>query len=397
VKPSSEYDSVSVEPHSSSLEHDLEAMPNSGTPQKAVLGILAALSIAHLLNDTMQSLIPAIYPVLKHSFQLTFTQIGLITLANQLTASLLQPLVGWYTDRKPLPYSLPIGMGFTLIGLGLLSAAWNFEVILVSVALVGVGSLFQVGGNAGTSIGPLLAALIIVPGGQAEIKWFSLIALVGIILLYQVGHWYVKNTHLLKVKSHSHAHVLKLSPRQVSMSIGLLMALVFSKYVYLASMTSYYTFFLIHKFNVSVQMSQVYLFVFLFAVAAGTIIGGPVGDRFGRKNVIWVSILGITPFTLLLPHVSLEWVIVLSIVIGVIMASAFSAIVVFAQELVPGKVGMIAGLFFGLAFGLAGIGSAVLGKLIDMTNISFVFEVCSFLPLLGLLTMFLPDLERPRK
>ena len=401
------------------MESPIEVNP--GTPQKAVLGILAALSIAHLLNDTMQSLIPAIYPVLKHSFQLTFTQIGLITLANQLTASLLQPLVGWYTDRKPLPYSLSIGMGFTLAGLGLLSVAWNFEVILVSVALVGVGSsvfhpeasrvarmasggrhgfaqsLFQVGGNAGTSIGPLLAALIIVPGGQSEIKWFSLIALVGIILLYQVGHWYVKNTHLLKAKSHTHAYVSKLSPRQVTVAIGLLMGLVFSKYVYLASMTSYYTFFLMHKFHVSVQMSQVYLFIFLFAVAAGTIIGGPVGDKFGRKNVIWVSILGITPFTLLLPHVSLEWVVALSIVIGVVMASAFSAIVVFAQELVPGKVGMIAGLFFGLAFGLAGIGSAVLGKLIDMTSIDYVFEFCSFLPLLGMLTIFLPDLENKRE
>jgi len=320
-----------------------------------------------------------------------------------------------------LPYSLPIGMAFTLGGLGLLSVAWNFEVILVSVALVGVGSsvfhpeasrvarmasggrhgfaqsLFQVGGNAGTSIGPLLAALIIVPGGQSEIKWFSLIALVGIILLYQVGHWYVKNTHLLKAKSHSHAHVSKLSQKQVTVAIGLLMALVFSKYVYLASMTSYYTFFLMHKFNVSVQMSQVYLFFFLFAVAAGTIIGGPVGDKFGRKNVIWVSILGVTPFTLLLPHVSLLWVTILSGIIGVILASAFSAIVVYAQELVPGKVGMIAGLFFGLAFGLAGIGSAVLGKVIDHTGIVFVFDCCSFLPLLGVLTVFLPDLEKTNR
>jgi FSR family fosmidomycin resistance protein-like MFS transporter len=419
-KPESNDESISMETLSPDVGTADNAAVNAGMPQKAVLGILAALSIAHLLNDTMQSLIPAIYPVLKHSFQLTFTQIGLITLANQLTASLLQPLVGWYTDRKPLPYSLSIGMGFTLAGLGLLSVAWNFEVILVSVALVGVGSsvfhpeasrvarmasggrhgfaqsLFQVGGNAGTSIGPLLAALIIVPGGQSEIKWFSLIALVGIILLYQVGHWYVKNTHLLKAKSHNHAHVSKLSPLQVRVAIGLLMGLVFSKYVYLASMTSYYTFFLIHKFNVSVQMSQVYLFIFLFAVAAGTIIGGPVGDKFGRKNVIWVSILGITPFTLVLPHVSLGWVVALSIVIGVVMASAFSAIVVFAQELVPGKVGMIAGLFFGLAFGLAGIGSAVLGKLIDMTSIGAVFEFCSFLPLLGMLTIFLPDLENTK-
>jgi FSR family fosmidomycin resistance protein-like MFS transporter len=420
-KPEKIDESVSIETLSPNVETESQAEINPGTPQKAVLGILAALSIAHLLNDTMQSLIPAIYPVLKHSFQLTFTQIGLITLANQLTASLLQPLVGWYTDRRPLPYSLSIGMGFTLAGLGLLSAAWNFEVILLSVALVGVGSsvfhpeasrvarmasggrhgfaqsLFQVGGNAGTSFGPLLAALIIVPGGQAEIKWFSLIALAGIMLLYRVGNWYVDNTHLLKPKGHAHVHANGLSPGRVTVAIGLLMALVFSKYIYLASMTSYYTFFLMHKFNVSVQMSQVYLFVFLFAVAAGTIIGGPVGDKFGRKNVIWVSILGVTPFTLLLPHVSLMGVTILSVIIGVILASAFSAIVVYAQELVPGKVGMIAGLFFGLAFGLAGIGSAVLGKVADMTSIGFVFELCSFLPLLGLLTMFLPDLEKGKR
>jgi len=421
VNPSPEKESISVEPHSASVETDAEAAPNKGVPQKAVLGILIALSVAHLLNDTMQSLIPAIYPILKHSFQLSFTQIGLITLANQLTASLLQPLVGWYTDRRPLPYSLSIGMTFTLAGLGLLSAAANFTMILFSVALVGVGSsvfhpeasrvarmasggrhgfaqsLFQVGGNAGTSLGPLLAALIIVAGGQTEIKWFCLIALVGIMLLYRVGEWYVANTHLLKPKGHAQAHLTGLSPRQVTVAIGLLMALVFSKYIYLASMTSYYTFFLIHKFHVSVQMAQVYLFVFLFAVAAGTIIGGPVGDKFGRKNVIWVSILGITPFTLLLPHVPLMGVVILSVIIGVIMASAFSAIVVFAQELVPGKVGMIAGLFFGLAFGLAGIGSAVLGKMIDMTSIDFVFTCCSFLPLIGLLTAFLPDLEKQKK
>jgi len=421
MSTSPENESISVEPHSASVETDAEAAPNKGVPQKAVLGILIALSVAHLLNHTMQSLIPAIYPILKHSFQLSFSQIGLITLANQLTASLLQPLVGWYTDRRPLPYSLSIGMTFTLAGLGLLSAASNFAMILFSVALVGVGSsvfhpeasrvarmasggrhgfaqsLFQVGGNAGTSLGPLLAALIIVTGGQTEIKWFCLIALVGIMLLYRVGEWYVANTHLLKPKEHAHAHLTGLSPRRVTVAIGLLMALVFSKYIYLASMTSYYTFFLIHKFHVSVQMAQVYLFVFLFAVAAGTIIGGPVGDKFGRKNVIWVSILGIAPFTLLLPHVPLMGVIILSVIIGVIMASAFSAIVVFAQELVPGKVGMIAGLFFGLAFGLAGIGSAVLGKMIDLTSIDFVFTCCSFLPLIGLLTAFLPDLEVQKK
>jgi FSR family fosmidomycin resistance protein-like MFS transporter len=378
---------------------------------------LIALSVSHLLNDTMQSIIPAIYPVLKTSFTLSFTQIGLITLTNQLTASLLQPLVGWYTDRKPQPFSLAIGMGFTLAGLGLLSVAGNFETILVSVALVGVGSsvfhpeasrvarmasggrhgfaqsLFQVGGNAGTSLGPLLAALIIVPGGQGEIKWFCLIALVGMVLLQRVGVWYSANPARLPGQAHATAKSAGLSPARVRFCIAVLIALVFSKYIYLASMTSYYTFFLIHKFGVSVQGSQFYLFVFLFAVAAGTIIGGPVGDRIGRKRVIWASILGVAPFTLLLPHVPLAGVVTLSIVIGVILASAFSAIVVYAQELIPGKVGMISGLFFGLAFGLAGIGSAALGKVADITSLYFVFDLCSFLPLLGLLTVFLPDLE----
>ena len=411
---------VSAESSSPTIgANDDEVTVDTDAP-KTVLGILVALSVSHLLNDTMQSLIPAIYPVLKQSFQLSFTQIGLITLTNQMTASLLQPLVGWQTDRRPLPFSLPIGMGFTLLGLGLLSLAANFGMILISVALVGVGSsvfhpeasrvarmasggrhgfaqsLFQVGGNAGTSLGPLLAALIIVPGGQQEIKWFCFIALVGIALLYRVGHWYRAHLHLLKIKSHAHAQATSLSSGKVAASIAILIALIFSKYFYLASMTSYYTFFLIDRFQVSVQGAQFYLFLFLFAVAAGTIIGGPLGDRFGRKNVIWASILGVTPFTLLLPHVPLYGVAVLSVIIGLILASAFSAIVVYAQELVPGKVGMIAGLFFGLALGLAGIGSAVLGKLADLTSVTFVFDVCSFLPLLGLLTAFLPNLEQKK-
>ncbi|MCE0496330.1 MAG: MFS transporter [Methylacidiphilales bacterium] len=399
------------------LETD-EPPQRQGEVQSAtVLGVLIALSVSHLLNDTMQSLIPAIYPVLKTSFNLSFTQIGLITLANQLTASLLQPLVGWYTDRKPQPFSLAIGMGFTLAGLGLLSVAGNFEMVLVSVALVGVGSsvfhpeasrvarmasggrhgfaqsLFQVGGNAGTSFGPLLAALIIVPGGQREIKWFCLIALAGIVLLQRVGAWYVANPMRLPGKAHATAKSATLPATRVRFCIAVLIALVFSKYIYLASMTSYYMFFLIHKFGLSVQVAQVDLFIFLFAVAAGTIIGGPVGDRIGRKRVIWASILGVAPFTLLLPHVPLAGVVALSIVIGMILASAFSAIVVYAQELIPGKVGMIAGLFFGLAFGLAGLGSAALGKLADLTSLTFVFDFCSFLPLLGVLAVFLPDLE----
>jgi len=383
-----------------------------------VPAILFALSFSHLLNDTMQSLLPAIYPLLKTSFQLSFTQIGLITLTNQLTASLLQPLVGFYTDRYPKPYALALGMGFTLAGLVLLALAGNFGLILVAAALVGMGSsvfhpeasrvarmasggrhgfaqsLFQVGGNAGTSFGPLLAALIIVPHGRGEVLWFSLVALTGIVVLTYVGHWYRENSHRLITPSKTRAGAAPLDSRKVFLAIAILVVLVFSKYFYLTSMTSYYTFYVIQKFHLSIQSSQYFLFVFLFAVAAGTIIGGPLGDRFGRKRIIWASILGVAPFTLLLPYANLVETAILTVFIGVILASAFSAIVVYAQELVPGNVGMIAGLFFGLAFGMAGIGSAVLGKLADFTSISYVFQVCSFLPLLGILTWFLPNIEK---
>ena len=389
-------------------------------PHQTVLAILFALSFSHLLNDTMQSLLPAIYPLLKTSFQLSFAQIGLITLTNQLTASLLQPMVGFYTDKYPKPYSLAVGMGFTLAGLVLLALAAHFVTILLAAALVGMGSsvfhpeasrvarmasggrhgfaqsLFQVGGNAGTSFGPLLAALIIVPYGRVQVLWFSLIALTGMVVLTKVGHWYRRNTHRLKPRAGHHSGHTPLSSRKVVFSLGVLIVLVFSKYFYLASMTSYYTFYLMGKFQLSVQAAQYFLFIFLFAVAAGTIIGGPLGDRFGRKHIIWASILGVAPFTLLLPYANLWETGILTVVIGVILASAFSAIVVYAQELVPGQVGMIAGLFFGLAFGMAGIGSAVLGKLADYTSINFVFLVCSFLPLLGLLTGFLPDLEKKK-
>jgi FSR family fosmidomycin resistance protein-like MFS transporter len=389
-------------------------------PQNTVLAILFALSFSHLLNDTMQSLLPAIYPLLKTSFHLSFAQVGLITLTNQLTASLLQPLVGLYTDRYPKPYSLAVGMGFTLVGIVLLGLADNFAIILVAAALVGMGSsvfhpeasrvarmasggrhgfaqsLFQVGGNAGTSFGPLLAALLIVPGGRIEVLWFSLVALAGIVVLTNVGHWYRENTHRLKPSVKAHAGGSTLPSRKVFLALAILVALVFSKYFYLTSMTSYYTFFLIQKFQLSVQTSQYFLFVFLFAVAAGTIIGGPLGDRFGRKRVIWASILGVAPFTLLLPYANLVECGILTAIIGIILASAFSAIVVYAQELVPGKVGMITGLFFGLAFGMGGIGSAVLGQLADVTSITYVFEVCSFLPLIGVLTWFLPDMERKK-
>jgi FSR family fosmidomycin resistance protein-like MFS transporter len=388
--------------------------------ENTVFAVLIAISVSHLLNDTIQSVIPAIYPVLKSSFHLSFTQIGLITLTFQLTASLLQPFVGLYTDHHPKPYSLAIGMGFTLLGLLLLSMAGDFPMILCSAALVGMGSsifhpeasrlarmasggrlgfaqsIFQVGGNAGTSLGPLLAALIIVPRGQHSISWFSLVALLAIVVLSNVGHWYKRNLFRIKTSAHRKARAGQpvLSRRRVGLSLAVLIALMFSKFFYLSSMTNYYTFYLIGKFHISVQGAQMLLFLFLFSVAAGTIIGGHLGDLFGRKYVIWVSILGVAPFTLLLPYTNLFWTGVLTIFIGLILASAFSAILVYAQELVPGKVGTISGLFFGFAFGMAGVGSAVLGKLADQTSINFVFNVCSFLPLIGLLTGFLPNLGK---
>jgi FSR family fosmidomycin resistance protein-like MFS transporter len=393
---------------------------NRHSGESTVFAVLIAISFSHLLNDAIQSVIPAIYPILKASFHLNFTQIGLITLTFQLTASLLQPFVGLYTDHRPKPYSLAIGMGFTLIGLVLLSTASNFGTILCSSALVGTGSsifhpeasrlarmasggrhgfaqsLFQVGGNAGTSLGPLLAALIIVPRGQSSVAWFSLMALLAIGVLGNVGVWYKGNMFRIKGRSLAKGRNGNpiLSKKKILLALVVLIALIFSKFFYLTSLTNYYTFFLIGKFHLPVQTAQMYLFLFLAAVAAGTIIGGPFGDRFGRKHVIWISILGVAPFTLLLPYANLFWTAVLTVIIGVILASAFSAILVYAQDLVPGKVGMIAGLFFGFAFGMAGIGSAVLGRLADHTSIEFVFRVCAFLPLLGLLTGFLPDIER---
>ncbi|WP_291910819.1 MFS transporter [Chitinophaga sp. CB10] len=387
--------------------------------QQTVFSILIALSFTHLLNDTMQSLIPAIYPLVKDSLKLSYSQVGLITLTFQMSASILQPLVGLYTDKKPQPYSLAIGMGFTLIGLVSLAFSHTFAMVLVSVALTGVGSaifhpeasrlahmasggkhgmaqsLFQVGGNAGSSLGPLLAAAIIVPFGQFNVIWFSLAALLAIVVMLRISKWYTQNMHRAKPKkAANHIEKAKLPTSTVIFSLVILLVLIFSKYFYMASMTSYYTFYLINKFHVSVQSAQVYLFVFLFAVAAGTFFGGPLGDRIGRKYVIWISILGVAPFSLLLPHASLFWTVVLSVFIGVILSSAFSAILVYAQELVPGKVGMIAGLFFGLAFGMAGVGSALLGKLADSTSIDYVYKVCAYLPLIGLLTGFLPNLEK---
>ncbi|MEX3946636.1 MFS transporter [Paraburkholderia sp. EG287B] len=392
--------------------------PAAGAVQRTVYSVLGAISFSHLLNDMIQSLILAIYPMLKDNFSLSFTQIGLITLTYQITASMLQPLVGFFTDKRPLPYSLPVGMGFTLCGLLLMSVAPTFGVLLVAAALVGCGSsvfhpessrvarmasggrhglaqsLFQVGGNAGTSLGPLLAAVIVIPHGQRSIAWFSAAALVGMVVLTQIGRWY-KAHPAMKKKRAEVAHVT-LSRKRVATAMGVLVLLVFSKYFYLASINSYFTFYLIDRFHLSVQAAQIHLFVFLAAVAAGTIIGGPVGDRIGRKYVIWVSILGVAPFTLLLPYANLFWTGVLTVIIGVVLASAFSAILVYAQELIPGKVGMVAGLFFGFAFGLGGIGAAVLGQLADATSIGFVYKVCSFLPLIGVLTVLLPDVEGKR-
>lgn len=383
---------------------------------KTVYPVLIAISLSHLLNDTLQSVIPAIYPVVKDAFRLSFAQIGLITLTFQLLASLLQPFVGLYTDRKPQPYSLAVGMVFTLIGLVLLSRAPSFGILIFAVALVGIGSsifhpeasrlahmasggrrgmaqsIFQLGGNFGSSIGPLLAALIIVPYGQSNIIWFSVLALLAIFILVNIGGWYKRKIRIMARRPGSDAlHIQVLPKKKLIFSVIILLVLIFSKYIYLSSMTSYYTFYTISKFGVTVQSSQIYLFIFLFAVAAGTIIGGPLGDRFGRKYVIWASILGVAPFSMLLPHANLFWTIVLTIPIGLILASAFSAILVYAHELFPGKVGLISGLFFGFAFGIGGIGSALLGVLADRTSIGYVYQVCAYLPLIGLITAFLPN------
>jgi FSR family fosmidomycin resistance protein-like MFS transporter len=390
--------------------------------EKTGFRILGAISFAHFLNDMIQSLILSIYPLLKGNFHLSFTQIGLITLTYQITASILQPVVGLYTDKHPKPYSLALGMGFTLIGLLLLSVAPTYGILLVAAALVGTGSsifhpessrvarmasggrhglaqsLFQVGGNVGSSMGPLLAAWIIIPHGQTSIAWFSLAALLAILILWNIGNWYKQERAQSKGKpAKAHREPVVLPRKKVMLSMGILMLLIFSKYFYLASISSYFTFYLINKFQLSVQSAQIHLFVFLFAVAAGTVFGGPIGDRVGRKLVIWVSILGVAPFTLMLPYANLFWTGILTVVIGVILASAFSAILVFAQELVPGKVGTVSGLFFGFAFGMGGIGAAALGKLADVTDINFVYHVCSFLPLIGLLAAFLPNLEEYRK
>jgi len=404
------------------MSQNLEAaLPEpSLAPQLTAFGVLYGLSLSHFLNDTVQAVIPAVYPLLKSTHHLTFTQIGMITLTFQMTASLLQPLVGFYTDRRPKPYSLTLGMGATLVGLLMLAQAHSLTMILISAALVGLGSsifhpeasrlaqiasggrhgfaqsLFQVGGNLGSSFGPLLAAWIVMPRGQSAIAYFAVFALLAMGVLYRLGIWYQQQLTILAPRR---SKVGKRSARpltnsQVAFAISILVVLILSKYFYLVSLSNYYTFFLIDKFQISVEASQLCLFAFLFAVAAGTIAGGPIGDRFGRKRVIWGSIFGVTPFSLALPYANLPVTIILSMFAGVILASAFSAILVFAQELMPGRVGMVAGLFFGFAFGVSGVASALLGVWADRTSIETIFQYCAYFPILGFLAILLPRIEK---
>ncbi len=397
------------------------SVDGSALAQKTVYSVLFSIAFAHLLNDLMQAVIPSTYPILKENFNLTFTQIGLITFVFQLTSSLLQPFVGFYTDKKPKPYSLVAAMIFSISGLALLSVSGSFWMLLVSVGIVGIGSsifhpeasrvaflgsggkrglaqsIFQLGGNAGSAIGPLLVALVVAPHGQSYVIWFVIAGILGIILLSRIAIWY-QNHMILKAskKAILEEEIVHLSNRKITISIIVLLLLIFSKFFYMASMSSYFTFYLISKFSMSVQDSQFYLFLFLASVAAGTLIGGPLGDHFGRKYIIWFSILGAAPFTLLLPYANLFWTGVLAVIIGIIIASAFSAILVFAQELKPGKVGMISGLFFGFAFGMGGLGSAVLGYIADKTSIEYVYKISSFLPLIGILAYFLPNIQKKK-
>jgi FSR family fosmidomycin resistance protein-like MFS transporter len=393
-----------------------QAVISAPRPGATVFPVLGAISFCHLLNDMMQALLPAVYPILKGGFDLSFAQVGLLTLVYQATASVLQPFIGFYTDRRPLPYSLPIGMAASLAGLLTLAFAPSFPVLLAGGMLLGLGSsvfhpessrlarlasggahglaqsLFQVGGNFGSALGPLLAAFVVLPRGQHGLAWFALAALGGMVILTALGRWYERNGHARRPKSVAVQHHPSLSGRQVSRAMAVLVVLIFSKYVYLASITSFYVFYLMQRFALSIRDAQICQFVFFGAVAAGTIIGGPVGDRIGRKTVIWVSILGVLPFTLVLPWVGLAATIGLSVMIGLILSSAFPAIVVYAQELMPGRVGMVSGLFFGLIFGVGGIAAALLGSLADRMGIGFVYQICSFLPAIGLLAALLPDL-----
>lgn len=390
---------------------------------KTALNILFLLGLSHMFNDILQSIISAIYPLLKDSLLLTFAQIGIISLVFQLSSSIFQPIIGLVTDKKPQPYSLVIGMSLNLIGILTLSISHSLGMVLIAVFLTGLGSsifhpeasrlaymasggkygmaqsLFQVGGNLGGSLGPLLVAYIITPYGQQNIAWFGIIALISISVMFVISKWYKNNMYRLQVKKElkkedeTFENVKKASAipqKKIVFAISILLVLIFSKYVYMASLTSYYTFYLIDKFAITTRNAQILLFVFLFAVALGTLLGGPIGDRIGRKYVIWGSILGVAPFTLMMPHVGLVATCVLSVVIGFILSSAFSAILVYAQELIPGKVGLIGGLFFGFAFGVAGIASAILGKIADQTSIQYIYNICAYLPLIGLITIFLP-------
>ena len=383
----------------------------------ATFPVLFAISFSHLLNDMMQSLLPAMYPILKQNYALDFGQVGLITLAFQLTASLLQPVVGLYTDRRPLPYSLPVGMGATLCGLILLAYAGHFWSLLLAACLVGLGSsvfhpeasrvsrmasggrfglaqsIFQVGGNAGQATGPLLAAFIVIPHGQSSVAWFSAAALLAMAVLATVGRWYA--ARISAPAAARTGTITPVMPRgRTAWTLAILILLLFSKFFYVSSLTTFYTFYTIQTFGVSVQTSQVLLFLFLGAFAMGVMAGGPIGDRIGRKRVIWFSILGVLPFTLALPYANLAGTAVLTVIIGLVLASASSAIIVYAQELIPGNVGLVNGLFFGLAFGLGGLGAAALGELIDLTSIATVYRICAYLPALGLLAVFLPDMRR---
>jgi len=385
--------------------------------QKTVYSILFSVAIAHLLNDLLQAVIPAVYPILKDKYHLTFTQIGLITFAYQLAASILQPFVGFYTDKKPQPYSKIFGMLFTLAGIILLSYATSFGIILVSVVLVGIGSsifhpeasrvsylasggkrglaqsIFQIGGNTGTAVGPLLIAWIVVPNDQHYIIWFGIIAILAIGVLWRIGNWY--RDHLSLTAGTKKDIVLPdLSQQRIVWSVIILLVLIFSKYFYIASITSYFTFYLIDKFHLSVEDAQYHLFIFLLALAVGTLLGGPLGDKFGRKYVIWFSVLGVAPFALLLPYADLFWTTILSVIIGTLLASAFPAILVYAQELLPKKLGMVSGLFYGFAFGMGGLGAALLGYLAEKTSISYVYDVCAYLPLIGIIAVFLPNLKK---
>lgn len=387
--------------------------------QKTVYSILFSIAVAHLLNDLLQAVIPASYPILKDKYNLTFTQIGFITFSYQMAASLLQPFVGFYTDKNPKPYSKMYGMLFTLSGIILLSYASSFEIILLSVILVGIGSsifhpeasrvsylasggrrglaqsIFQIGGNMGTAIGPLLVAWIVVPNDQHYIIWFAVAALLALSVLWRIGKWYHNHLNLNYGKKKDIV-LPDVSPTRIIVSVIILLVLIFSKYFYIASITSYFTFYLMAKFSLTVQGAQYYLFLFLLSLAIGTLLGGPLGDKFGRKYVIWFSVLGVAPFALMLPHANLFWTSILSVIIGTLLASAFPAILVYAQELLPKKLGMVSGLFYGFAFGMGGLGSALLGNIADHNGIEYVYSICAYLPLIGVIAMFLPNLKKKK-